>query len=57
MWGCKRHWMLLPKRLRDRVWAAYRPGQEDAMDPSDEYLDAAAEVQRWIELRFKRSVP
>ena len=48
MWGCKAHWFKLPKALRDKVWAAYVPGQEDRMDPSEAYLDVADEVQRWI---------
>lgn len=48
MWGCKAHWLRLPKALRDRVWATYRPGQERDMTPSREYLDIADEVQRWI---------
>lgn len=48
MWGCRTHWFMLPKRLRDRVWADYVPGQENRMDPSDEYLTVAQEVQDWI---------
>ena len=48
MWGCKTHWMKLPRYLRDKVWEAYVPGQEDRLDPSDEYLDVAQEVQDWI---------
>jgi hypothetical protein len=48
MWGCKRHWFMLPKRLRDKVWDAYVPGQERRMDPSDKYLAVAREVQDWI---------
>ena len=48
MWGCKPHWFRLPKRLRDMVWAAYVPGQEITKTPSNEYLDVALEVQRWI---------
>lgn len=51
MWGCKPHWMKLPKPLRDRVWAAYRPGQETDMEPSAEYLAVADDVQRWIRER------
>lgn len=39
---CKRHWYMVPKRLRDGLWDAYRPGQERRMDPSPEYLLAAA---------------
>lgn len=48
MWGCKAHWFRLPKALRDRVWNAYRPGQEATMTPSAEYLQVADDVQRWI---------
>jgi hypothetical protein len=48
MWGCRAHWYRLPKALRDRVWAAYVPGQEIGMTPSEAYLDVADEVQRWI---------
>lgn len=48
MWGCKPHWFKLPKRLRDAIWDAYVPGQEKRMDPSEEYLAVAHEVQEWI---------
>lgn len=48
MWGCKGHWFSLPKRLRDRIWATYRRGQEITMRPSAEYLQAADDVQKWI---------
>ena len=48
MWGCKRHWLKLPKRLRDRIWQAYRPGQEEDGRPSVDYVTAAREVQDWI---------
>lgn len=47
LWGCREHWFTLPKRLRDKVWATYRPGQEVDKNPSKEYLAVAAEVQRW----------
>jgi len=48
MWGCKTHWFRLPKRLRDRIWATYRIGQESRGDPSPEYLAVAREAQDWI---------
>ena len=48
MWGCRQHWFKLPKHLRDRIWATYRPGQEVNMTPSTDYLDAADAVQEWI---------
>lgn len=47
-WGCAKHWYVLPKRLRDRVWATFRPGQEVNFTPSREYLDVALEIQEWI---------
>lgn len=48
LWGCKKHWMMLPKHLRDLIWATYRPGQEITKDPSREYMNAAKLVQDWI---------
>lgn len=48
MWGCYRHWMMLPKYLRNKVWAAYQPGQEITKRVSREYLEVAREVQEWI---------
>jgi transcriptional regulator with XRE-family HTH domain len=47
-WGCLAHWKRLPKRLRDRIWTAYSPGQERTLSPSREYLQVADEVQQWI---------
>lgn len=47
-WGCYPHWMKLPKHLRAKIWAAYRPGQEINMTPSKKYLEVAKEVQAWI---------
>lgn len=49
VWGCRRHWFMLPKSLRDEIWAAYRPGQEVNWTPSRAYLGVADRVQRWIE--------
>lgn len=51
MWGCKKHWFMLPKELRDRIWATYRPGQEDDLKLSPEYLEAFDAVQAWIATR------
>lgn len=48
LWGCLKHWRLLPKRLRDKIWACYSPGQEITKTPSPEYIAAAKEVQTWI---------
>jgi hypothetical protein len=48
MYMCKPHWMSLPKYLRDKIWAAYVPGQEVNMTPTREYLAVTDEVEKWI---------
>ncbi len=48
MWGCREHWFRLPRELRARIRAAYRPGQETDKKPSAEYLQAAGAVRQWI---------
>lgn len=48
LWGCRTHWFLIPRNLRDRIWATYRPGQEMDKNPSAEYIKAANAVQEWI---------
>lgn len=53
MWGCRTHWFLLPKRLRDKVWATYIPGQEITKTPSEAYIAVIHEVDEWI-LEYKR---
>ena len=55
MWGCKTHWFMLPKKLRDWIWATYRPGQEITKDPSEDYMDAANAVQDWIRRQQERA--
>lgn len=48
MWGCRDHWYRLPKYIRDRIWATFRPGQEVSMTPSPAYIAAAKEALAWI---------
>lgn len=48
MWGCKTHWFRLPQALRNRIWRAYRPGQEEDRNISEDYLKVAREAQEWI---------
>lgn len=38
---CKKHWFMVPLKLRNRVWATYRDGQCDTFDPSSAYCQAA----------------
>jgi hypothetical protein len=44
---CLRHWQLLPEPVRYAVWAAYRPGQEVAKDPSRAYVAAVRVALDW----------
>lgn len=44
MWGCRRHWYMVPKPIRDRVWKHYRAGQEEDWKPTWAYLVAAREA-------------
>lgn len=53
MFMCKKHWYMLPKWMRDKVWSLYRPGQEVSKDPSLQYvqhtmacIDFVAEKER-----------
>lgn len=48
VWGCRKHWYMLPQWLRNKIWAAYRPGQEESKTPSRRYVEVAREVQEWI---------
>jgi hypothetical protein len=41
MFMCRRHWWMLPQRMRQEIWNTYRPGQEIDKNPSEEYLTAA----------------
>ena len=47
-WGCRPHWYKLPLALRNKIWAAYRTGQEDTKTPTRRYVEVAREVQNWI---------
>lgn len=48
MWGCRPHWYRLPKAIRDAIWRAFRPGQEQQGNPSRAYIEAARAAQDWI---------
>lgn len=48
LWGCKPHWFMLPKYLRDWIWREYRPGQETDKRPSMKYIEAASAARAWI---------
>ena len=45
---CRRHWMTLPKPMRDAIWATYEPGQEVTKVPSPSYLQNARAAIEWL---------
>jgi len=57
LWGCKRHWFMLPRELRDEVWRTYRAGQEITKTPSDDYIFVTRRIQYWIHQTYGDSIP
>lgn len=48
MFMCKRHWFMVPKSLRNRIWETYRVGQCDDLRPSKAYCEAAIEAVKAV---------
>lgn len=48
MWGCRKHWGMLPMDLRRAIWKFFEPGQEITKTPSRAYVEVARQVQEWI---------
>lgn len=48
MFMCRAHWFRLPKRYRDAIWLEYVDGQEDRLDPTPAYLEAAHNAIEWL---------
>ena len=48
MFMCRKHWYMLPKATRDAVWAVYVPGQEERMDPTEEYIVVTSKAIAWL---------
>jgi hypothetical protein len=49
VWCCKPHWEILPDHFKDRIQAAYKPGQEifKGGKPSEEYDRLKLEIDEW----------
>lgn len=45
---CSKHWRMVPKPLQAAVWRYFRPGQEQAKDPSPAYLAAMLAAVRSV---------
>lgn len=48
MFMCRQHWFMLPKPMRDKVWALYRDGQEVRKNPTRAYLDYAMACVNYV---------
>jgi len=51
---CRKHWFMVPKPLRDRVWATYNPGQCDGDAPVTKEWHEAADAA--IDAVWKREM-
>lgn len=38
MFMCRKHWYMVPRKLRDAIWAEYKTGQERTKTPTLRYL-------------------
>lgn len=56
LWGCRRHWERIPIGLRSRLWKAYRPGQEEDLNVSNDYLEVAKEINNFSILEDKKDL-
>lgn len=54
MFMCLRHWKALSRPRQRAIWATYKAGQEIRKDPSAEYLAAADEAIRELEIKEGR---
>lgn len=49
MFMCRQHWFMLPESMRDAVWAAYTPGQENNLGRvTAEYLDVTMRCIEYV---------
>ena len=48
MFMCRKHWYMIPPKMRKQIWTTYRPGQCDDMNPSAEYCLIAKRCVQYI---------
>lgn len=49
LWGCSKHWAMLPPQFQKAIWFFYRRGQEVTKTPSAGYLLIANAVNLWCQ--------
>jgi hypothetical protein len=52
---CRKHWFMVPAKLRSLVWTTYRHGQCDDWEISHAYAEAATAAVRAVAVRERRS--
>lgn len=53
-YACQKHWFMIPRALRNRIWAAYSIGQENSKTPSREYLAVVRDIDAWYKSEYKK---
>ena len=53
---CLRHWRMVPRKIQRAVWATYRDGQCDDMNPSKEWHCAADAAIGFVAVRDGRPI-
>ncbi|HYE79251.1 MAG TPA: hypothetical protein VEI97_14805 [bacterium] len=48
MWGCRKHWAMVPKHLQRLLWSVYREGQEARKDATTDYRLVAGAVRNAV---------
>lgn len=56
MFMCRKHWFMVPRSIRDRIWRTYRPGQCDDWRVSSAYCDAAMDALVEVATREGREI-
>lgn len=51
---CKGHWVSVPTKLKKQIYKTYRAGQEIDKQPSVEYLQAAREAIKAVQIKSKQ---
>lgn len=55
---CGPHWFMVPIMIRRDVWRWYKPGQEDNLNPRQEWIDAAKKaINHVAQLEGKQPLP
>lgn len=55
LYACSEHWRRIPPFLANRLWDAYREGQERTLDISPAWIAAHNSIRAWIKTQEKTS--